>query len=80
MKAQANRFKDKWHRHSVAVPTLTRTYRAFKRTMKGTVELRNVVEMVYIHDVYRPVTRNAKGKRVVSKRKYHRGAFIGMAA
>lgn len=79
MKPQANRFKDKWHRHSVAVPTLKRTYRAFVRTPKG-VELRDVEEMVHIHDVYRPVTRNAKGKRVVSKRKYHRGAFIGMAA
>ena len=68
------RFKDRWKRHSVAVPKLTRKYEAHKRNAEGKVVRVEVEELVHANDVYRQVVN---GK--VTKQLWHRGALVGSA-
>jgi ribosome maturation protein Sdo1 len=71
------RFKDRWKRHSIAVPKLTRTYERITKAKDWTPENKSgthvtVEELVHIHDVYREVV---DGK--VTKQLWHRGALVG---
>jgi len=74
-------FKDRWSRHTVAVPKVTRTIDSFMRTMVVDADMRKVKavrriereEMVHMHDVYR---QKVDGK--VLKTLWHRGANVGV--
>ncbi len=72
-------FKDRWHRHPVAVPALTRTYHRIVKADDWTPENKkgvhvDVEELVHVHDVYREKDGNKIGKVL-----WHRGARVGVA-
>jgi hypothetical protein len=74
-------FKDKWARHSVAIPTLTRTIHRIVKADDWTKENKkgvhvNVEEMVHAHDVYR---LKKEGSDKVDSILWHRGAKVGVA-
>jgi ribosome maturation protein Sdo1 len=71
--------KDTWSRHTVAIPSLKRTFERIvkaddwdKDNKKGTHVV--VEEMVHMHDVYR---LKIKGKKKADPRLWHRGALVG---
>lgn len=71
------RFKDRWKRHSIAVPKLTRTYERLVKADDWTRENKRanhvkIEEIVYAHNVYRQVV---DGK--VTKQLWHKGALVG---
>lgn len=66
--------KDNWARHTVAVPTVTRTIDSWlfhKRTMEKPARIERE-EMVHVHDCYR---QKVDGK--VLSTLWHRGARVG---
>lgn len=65
-------YKDRWSRHTVAVPNVTRTIDSFLR-VGGEVKRIEREEMVHVHDVYR---QKVDGK--VLKTLWHRGARVGV--
>lgn len=64
-------FKDRWSRHTVAVPSVTRTIDSFLATKEGTKRIERE-EMVHMHDCYR---QKVDGK--VLDTLWHRGARVG---
>jgi hypothetical protein len=66
--------KDKWVRHTVAVPGYTRVIDSWLTTSEGPKRIERE-EMVHMHDVYRE--KGAAGK--VSPQLWHRGAKVGVA-
>lgn len=68
-------FKDRWSRHTVAVPNVTRTIDSFMKVREdGAVVVKRIEreEMVHVHDVYR---QKVDGK--VLNILWHRGANVG---
>ena len=65
-------FKERWHRHTVAVPSVTRTIDSFLK-VRGEVKRIEREEMVHQHDVYR---EKVDGK--VLSTLWHRGARVGV--
>ena len=63
--------KDSWSRHTVAVPSVTRTIDSFLK-VKGEVKRIEREEMVHMHDCYR---QKVDGK--VLSTLWHRGARVG---
>ena len=66
---------DDWTRHTVAVPTVTRTIDSWlfdKRTMKKPARIERE-EMVHMHDIYRAKVKGPAGKVL-----WHRGAKVGV--
>ena len=66
-------FKDRWHRHTITVPKLTRTIDSFLRTREGVKRIERE-EMVIMHDVYRQKDTDGKVDDVL----WHRGARVGV--
>ena len=62
--------KDKWMRHTVAVPNLTRTIDSWCKTHDGPKRIVRE-EMVHVHDVYR--LKEGTDSKVL----WHRGAKVG---
>lgn len=72
-------FEDGWVRHSIAVPSVTRTYTRLAKAKHWTKEdhasvNREVHEMVHANDVYRKKQPNGKPGRTL----WHRGARVGV--
>lgn len=72
-------FKERWKRHSVAVPSVVRTIHRVAKAKDWTKAkpksvMRTYEETVHANDVYREVVN---GK--VTKPLWHRGARVGMA-
>lgn len=68
--------KDRWSRHTVAVPNVVRTIDSWlfdKRTMPKPARIERE-EMVHMHDVYR--MKDSTGK--VQSQLWHRGAKVGI--
>jgi hypothetical protein len=63
--------KDSWSRHTVAVPTVTRTIDSFLKVQGKTARIERE-EMVHMHDCYR---QKVDGK--VLNTLWHRGAKVG---
>lgn len=71
-------FKDDWHRHSIAVPSVTRTIHRIKKADDWTPKNKKGVyvtynELVHQHDVYRQKLDAKKVSPVL----WHRGARVG---
>ncbi len=67
------KFKDRWKRHSVAVPSLKRMVDCNVRNADGKVVRTQYEEIVYAHNVYREVLSNGKVGKVL----WYRGARVG---
>ena len=72
-------FKEKWMRHTVAIPNLTRTIHRIVKAKDWTKENKkgvcvDVEEMVHAHDVYR---LKEEGSSKADKVLWHRGARVG---
>ncbi len=66
-------FKERWSRHTIAVPNVTRVIDSFLRTREGVKRIERE-EMVHMHDVYR--MKDSTGK--VQSQLWHRGAKVGV--
>ena len=69
--------KRDWIRHSIAVPTLTRTIHRVAKHDDWTKDnpksvMRTYEEMVHQNDIYRRKTKRPEGKIL-----WHRGAVVG---